>query len=347
MAAVAWIGIVICIVHSAIFSGLNLALFGLTRLRLEVEAGSGNHHAIRILKLRENSHFLLTTILWGNVAFNTLLAILSSSILTGLIAFIFSTFFITFFGEILPQAYFSRHALRIGSRLAPVIRFYQLVLFPLARPTGMLLDKWLGEDGIKYFREHQLREVIQKHIEADDVDVDRLEGLGALNFLALDDLPVSHEGEHLSEDSLIQLPTSNGEPVFPEVSRAVNDPFLQKIQRSKKKWAVITDKRQRPLLAVDADGMLREALFGSGTFDPRPFCHRPIIVTDEDTAIGDVLCKLRVDAMQEEDDVVDRDLILLWTTRRRVITGADILGRLLRGIVIRDGGLAICKHDEG
>ena len=112
MIAITWVGIGICIVHSAVFSGLNLALFGLTRLRLEVEAGSGNRHAANILKLRSDSHYLLTTILWGNVAFNTLLAILSNSVLTGVLAFVFSTFFITFFGEILPQAYFSKHALK-------------------------------------------------------------------------------------------------------------------------------------------------------------------------------------------------------------------------------------------
>jgi len=38
-----------------------------------------------------------------------------------------------------------------------------------------------------------------------------------------------------------------------------------------------------------------------------------------------------------DDDVVDRDLILLWTAgEKRVLTGADILGRLLRGIATRE-----------
>ncbi len=34
-----------------------------------------------------------------------------------------------------------------------------------------------------------------------------------------------------------------------------------------------------------------------------------------------------------QDDVVDHDVILLWNETRRMITGGDILGRLLRGIV--------------
>ena len=335
MTTITWLGIGLCLAHSAVFSGLNLALFGLTRLRLEVEAGSGNVHAQKILKLREDSHYLLTTILWGNVAFNTLLAILSNSVMTGVVAFVFSTFFITLFGEIIPQAYFSKHALKMGAVLSPVIRFYQIVLYPLARPTGSLLDGWLGRDGIKYWREHQLRDVIQKHIEADEADVDRLEGLGALNFLALDDMPVATEGENISTDSLIVLPTSNGEPVFPRVTRSTDDAFLKRVHASGKKWVIIVNDQQQPQLAVDADGLLREALFGAGDLDARRYCHRPIVVTEDDVAIGDVLSKLRVDATDTEDDVVDRDLILLWTKKRRVITGADILGRLLRGIVVR------------
>jgi len=38
-----WIGILFCISQSAMFSGLNLALLGISRLRLEVEAHAGNH----------------------------------------------------------------------------------------------------------------------------------------------------------------------------------------------------------------------------------------------------------------------------------------------------------------
>jgi metal transporter CNNM len=33
-----------------------------------------------------------------------------------------------------------------------------------------------------------------------------------------------------------------------------------------------------------------------------------------------------------DDDVIDNDLILVWGSQRRIITGSDLLGRLLRGI---------------
>ena len=300
-----------------------------------VEAESGNHHALSILSLRKNAHFLLTTILWGNVAFNTLLALLSNSVLTGVLAFTFSTFFITFFGEIIPQAYFSRHALRMGSILAPVIRFYQIVLYPVARPTALLLDRWLGEEGIRYFREHQFQEVIRKHIEAEEAEIDRLEGLGALNFLALDDLPVTHEGEILDPDSIVSLPFEGSVPVFPGFTRNPEDPFLKMINRSGHKWVTLVDPEDQPRLVLDADGFLRAALLERKDCNPMRYCHKPVLVRNESMVLGHVLPRLRVRPRVPDDDVIDNDIILVWADRRRIITGADILGRLLRGIVVR------------
>ena len=157
---ISWILIAVCVSQSAMFSGLNLAVFGISRLRLEVEAKGGNPHAERVLALRESSNFVLTTILWGNVAANTLLALVAKSVMTGVVAFLFSTVIITFFGEIVPQAWFSRNALRVASFFSPALRFYQFVLFPVAKPTARLLDRWLGPEGVQYFRESDFREII-------------------------------------------------------------------------------------------------------------------------------------------------------------------------------------------
>jgi CBS domain containing-hemolysin-like protein len=123
-----WIGIAFCITQSAIFSGLNLAIFSISKLRLEVEAAGGNRDALGLLALRKDSNLTLATVLWGNVTINVLLTLLSDSVLAGVGAFVFSTIVITLFGEIFPQAYFVRNALRMGARLAPVLKLYQLGL---------------------------------------------------------------------------------------------------------------------------------------------------------------------------------------------------------------------------
>lgn len=134
-------GIAVCITQSATFSGLNLAFFTISKMELQIEVIKNNRDAIRVLSLREDSNFLLATILWGNVGVNVLLALLSGSVLAGVLAFFFSTVVITIFGEIIPQAYFSRNALRVGAIFSPVLRFYQILLFPVAKPTAIALDR--------------------------------------------------------------------------------------------------------------------------------------------------------------------------------------------------------------
>ncbi len=328
-----WVGIFFCLSQSAMFSGMNLAAFSISRLRLEVQVAAGNRLAQKTLALRRDANFLLTTILWGNVGINVLLTLLSDSVMTGVLAFCFSTILITLVGEIMPQAYFSRHALKMAALLAPLLKFYQLLLYPLAKPMALLLDRWLGPEGIYYFRERDLREVIKMHMAADEAEVDHVEGAGALNFLAIDDLTVIHEGERVDPQSVIQLEIDAQErPIFPEFEHSAADAFLRQIERSEKKWVILTDPGGGPRLVQDADGFLRQALFHQKV-NPYAFCHRPIVVHDLSTSLREVMRRLKVNPQRPGDDVIDQDIILIWGEAPIVITGADLLGRLMRGII--------------
>ncbi len=337
-----WLGIGLCLANSGVFSGLNLALLGVSRLRLEAEAEGGNPDAVRILELRKDFHFLLTTLLWGNVAVNCLLTLLSESVLAGVGGFLFATFGITFFGEIGPQAFFSRHAISVGARLAPLVRFYQVLFYPVAKPTAMLLDRMLGKEGIVFFGESDFRQVIQLHVDAEESDLGLAEGTGALNFLTLDDLAIGGEGQPINPQSVISVPDGS----LPPLTRRPEDAWLQRIQASGEKWVVLEDVAGVPQWVIDADGLLRTALLEMGEFDPARFCHRPIVVEDARARLGPLLRKFEVEPESEEDDVIDRDVMLLWGTERRILTGADILGRLLRGIATRVGSNAPLRAAE-
>lgn len=333
MTTLTWLAIAICISQSAILSGLNLAFFTISKLQLEMEASKNNVHAMKVLNLRKDSNFLLVTILWSNVGVNVLLALLSGSMLAGITAFVFSTVIITIFGEIMPQAYFSRNALKMGALLSPVLRLYQLVLFPIAKPTAMALDRWLGPEAITYFKEHDLREMIKMHMESSRSDIDKFEGTGSLNFLALDDLPVAAEGEIVDPKSIIRLEFKGNRPCFPEITPSGKDKFLQTLHRSDKKWVIIVDQEDQPRMVLNSDKFIREALFSPQTFNPYTHCHRPIIVRDGLKSLGEVIPRLKVNPERSDDDVIDEDIILYWGEEKHVITGSDILGRLLRGIV--------------
>ena len=332
MDSVIWLGIFVCIAHSAMFSGLNLAFFSLSRLRLEAEAGAGNAAAAKILTLRRDSNRLLTTILWGNVAINVLLTLLSNSVMLGAAAFVFSTFLITFAGEIIPQAYFSRHAMRMASLLAPVMRFYQRLLYPVAGPSAWMLDRLIGEEQILFMRERQLKGVIEKHIESDGAEIDFIEGRGALNFLDIDDVPISEEGEIVDPGSIVTLPTKVDLPLIPEVA-SPTDPFLVAVNASGRKWVILVDEDGKPQLVLDADAYLRAVMTDAAAVDAYSHCHRPILVTDANSPLGHIIERLREGIDVDSDAAIDKDIVLLWTDEvKKVITGADLLGRLLRGI---------------
>lgn len=326
-----WLGIAFCITQSAMFSGLNLAFFGLSRLQLEVEAET-NERAERVLKMRTDSNFLLSTILWGNVSINVLLTLLSNSILAGVLAFLFSTFLITFLGEIIPQAYFSRNSLKMASLLSPVLRLYQFLLFPVAKPSAMMLDAWLGKESKVLFQEQVIRDMLQIHVAHHDSDVNDVEGIGALNFLEIDDISAIEEGTTLAPDSIVKMKTDIDLPRFPKFTSSVDDPFLQSIHASGKKWVVLTDEQEEPKLLLDADEFLRAALLDDGEIDPYHYCHRPILVSSNTTNLGSVMRSMRRSKIDKQG-VIENDVVLVWTDAPRIITGADLFDRLLHGIL--------------
>jgi metal transporter CNNM len=326
-----WLGIAACIVQSALFSGLNLAVFSLALLRLQIEADGGNADAAKVLELRKDTNQLLATVIWGNVTTNVLLTLLSDSVLTGIGAFVFSAFAITLLGEIFPQAYFSRNALRMTARFLPFLHFYRVVLFPLAKPTAMILDWWLGKEGVNYLREQDIKLLIARHSTIEGT-IGQLEATGAQNFLDLDDVLVTEEGEPVDPESVLSLPLANQRCVLPKFDRAPADPFLRQVDASGRKWVIITDPANEPVFVLDAHHFLRDALFDALSSDPTTYWHRPIIVREMKTRLGDVIGRMKVTSEQPGDDVIEHDLILVWGEQKRIITGADLLGRLLRGI---------------
>ncbi len=95
---------------------------------------------------------------------------------------------------------------------------------------------------------------------------------------------------------------------------------------------MIVDPEGEPRLALSADDFIREAIFSPERFSPYRHCHRPILARDAETTIGEVIQRFEVRSPDVEDDIVEDDVILLWSEQQRIVTGTDILGRLLRGI---------------
>jgi metal transporter CNNM len=173
-------------------------------------------------------------------------------------------------------------------------------------------------------------------LETANTDLGKVEAVGAVNFLDLDNISVLDEGEQVDPRSIISLPVAAARPVLPKFARTANDPFLRQRDVSGRKWVIFVDQNQTPCMVLDAHHFLRDVLFNEVSVGPEPYWHRPIIVTNMNARLGDVIGLMKMKPEHPEDDVIDQDLILVWGSQRRIITGADLLGRLLRGIVTRE-----------
>ncbi len=329
--ALTWLGIAFCVSQSALFSGSNIAVFSLSRLRLEAAAAAGDKTAASALELRRDANFTLVTILIGNVAINVLLTMLADSVLTGVLAFLFSTVVITAAGEIGPQAYFSRNALRAVAIFAPVLRFYRILLWPLAKPTALLLDAWVGAEAVPWFRERELHNILRFHAVNTGSEVGRVEAIGAINFLALDDLVVQDQGRPLDPDSIVALPFDGDRPVFPAIGRAPDDPFVRRLAASRQKWVVLQDGDGAPRLLLNASAFLRDFLVLGRDAAPGDYCHRPAVVANPTETLDKALGMLAT--LRARDAGHDETVMLLWSPgARRMITGSDVLRCLLSGM---------------
>jgi hypothetical protein len=248
-------------------------------------------------------------------------------VLGGVAAFLFSTVFITIFAEIIPQSYFSRNALRVAALLSPALRFYQVVLYPVARPSAKVLDWWLGPEGVQYLREEMLRQYIAKSMGAGGSDIGTFEGRGAVNFLALDSRRVGEEGEILDPRSVVSLPVVDGRLEIPELTRAAEDGFIRRVQASGKKWVVLTDPNGTPHLLLNSDRFLRAA-FSTASVDPHDYCVEPVITNDPQATLEQTL----MNAKLTEKDSPEKGMILFWGTEKRIIAHADLLRRVFEGV---------------
>jgi metal transporter CNNM len=151
---------------------------------------------------------------------------------------------------------------------------------------------------------------------------------------------VCDEGELVDSKSILSLPLARQRCVLPPFDRSPGDPFLRQVDASGMKWVIITDATSgEPVFVLDAHHFLRDALFNELASDPTACWHRPIIIRDMKARLGDVIGRMKVVQERPDDDVIENDLILVWGTQKRIITGSDLLGRLLRGIATVEPGL--------
>lgn len=185
--------VIALVVISGIYAGLTLSLFGIQLTTLERRIKLGDEEAKSVYEIRRHGYLLLCSLLLGNVASYTVMAIYLGSITSSVTASIIATALIFIFGEIIPQALFPRYAVKIGAKLVPLVRFTIIVCYPIAAPIAWILNKTIGKEPPVLWSKQELGEIIKFHKEFGDGIIDKDEERiiqGALSFSELKALDI-------------------------------------------------------------------------------------------------------------------------------------------------------------
>ncbi|OCF37506.1 hypothetical protein I316_00631 [Kwoniella heveanensis BCC8398] len=154
------LAIVALVLLGGVFSGLTLGLMGLDTVNLQVLAISGTpderRQAPRVLKLVGRGRHTMLVVLLLEHGYSLGWAGMSASIN--------KTPFLV--GRILPQSICDRYGLAIGSSFAPLIKVLIVLMYPVAKPIGMVLDFVLGahSDPVTY-RKAELKTFVSLGVE--------------------------------------------------------------------------------------------------------------------------------------------------------------------------------------
>ncbi len=221
---------------SAMFSGLTLGYFSLNLNTLERRAKHGNKEARAVYPIRKRGNLLLTTLLLGNVAVNTALSVYIGSLLSGVVAGAIATTMIFLFGEIIPQAAFSRHALSVGSKFAPLVKVLMFIMLPITFPIAYALDKILGEEMPNLYSKRDLMQIVSDLEESEHSDIDA------------DEERIVHGALQFSHTLVREIMTPAEKVTVFERNQRLNQEFINKV--------VETDYSRYPVYSGNSDNIV-------------------------------------------------------------------------------------------
>ncbi|KAM9067831.1 metal transporter CNNM4 isoform X2 [Sarcophilus harrisii] len=214
-----WLNIVlllVLLVLSGIFSGLNLGLMALDPMELRIVQNCGKEkekrYARKIEPIRSKGNYLLCSLLLGNVLVNTSLTILLDNLLgSGVVAVASSTIGIVIFGEIVPQALCSRHGLAVGANTLNVTKLFMIITFPLSYPISKVLDYVLGQEiGTIYNRERlmEMLKVTQPYNDLVKEELNMIQGALELRTKTVEDIMTQlHDCFMIRNDAILDFNT--------------------------------------------------------------------------------------------------------------------------------------------
>jgi CBS domain containing-hemolysin-like protein len=177
------VALIVCIILSAFFSGVEIAFFSIGELKLRALAQTGHGNARIAHYLRSNPQRLLSTILIGNNLANITAASLATlialrlfgyqavAVVTGLL-----TLVLLIFGEIVPKTLAARHALTVSLWVAYPIYWLEKLLTPILLLLDPLIVKLTGGRGLSvpFASEEELKMVLDESEKTGVLEMDEV-----------------------------------------------------------------------------------------------------------------------------------------------------------------------------
>ncbi|KND04942.1 uncharacterized protein SPPG_00632 [Spizellomyces punctatus DAOM BR117] len=279
-------GTIVLVLIGGIFAGLTIGIMSLDTTNLQILKNSGTEkerkYAAKIEPIRKHGHWVLTTLLLGNVVINETLPILFHSIVGGgLAAIIISTALVVLFGEIIPNAICARHGLAVGATLTPLVRVCMWILFPVAYPIAKLLDYLLGHSEGTIYARAQLKTLVALHEEG-------YEGNGQSGELIHDEVGIISAVLDLKDKTVRQIMTPLEDVFMLEASQVVDVELIKQVIGRGHSRVPVYQRNRSNLVAI----LLVKRLIGYNVEKAKrindfPLTYLPIV--DDKTSLFDML----------------------------------------------------------
>lgn len=336
-------------------SGCNVAYFARSQREhwRDVEIGRGAEkgspeflqaeRSKAILSHLSNPNWTLAAILLTNVFFGVKLSQLSEILFTGIWSVVLPIFAITVIGEFFAQATFLRYSSFVCALCSRPVWILKYLTAPASFPLAAVVNRLYGKEALTRLDERHLLGDLELELKEfghlvgrHESILDKRELQILINVARGDDEPARMVGQRLHEDTIVRCSMKNGVPQLSEnPSQFIHD----HLEASSHPWFVLVDEASGlPVFLLDADGFVRDFYScgqssSDGYFEPMNHVYRAHVYTNEDVTLGSVLSDLRIVQTAKQDEVIDVDVVLIWSGQSAwIVTGGDILGRFLRGV---------------
>ena len=179
---------------SGFFSGLEVALVGVTKSKVVQLFNEGKKGSKALHKLKTNPSWMMSSVNLGNNLVNVGASALATSVAMRLfgndglgIAVGIMTFLILVFGEITPKTYCNANSTKIALRYAPVLLGFSYVFYPVVKFFEVITKGVVKMTGSSYapppITEEDIKGVIDQGLEEKALEKEEMELVhGALKF---------------------------------------------------------------------------------------------------------------------------------------------------------------------